>query len=102
MNLDILQLEVNSNDAESVVELLQKEEHAVSYHLSRALRMAIDEGISEFVFAEITFPDGMSVKLGCSSEDYESALRKQQEILERYEDYEACGSLMKYIKKYDK
>ena len=102
MNLDILQLEVENDDAESVVELLHKEELTVSYHLARALRMAIDEGVTEFIFAEITFPDGMSVKLGCSSEDYESALRKQQEILERYEEYEACQSLSKYIKKYDK
>jgi len=102
MNLDILQLEVESNDAESVVALLHKEEHVISYHLSRALRMAIDECVTEFIFAEITFPDGMSVKLGCSSGDYESALRKQQEILERYEDYEACKELVNYIEKYNK
>jgi porphobilinogen deaminase len=101
MNLDILYLEVESNEAESVVALLHKEEHTVSYHLARALMKAMDEGCSQFIFAEISFPDGMSVKLGCSSEDYESALRKQQEILEQYEEYEVCEKLNKYIKTFE-
>tara|TARA_Y100000593_G_C4249236_1_gene306277 strand:- start:444 stop:749 length:306 start_codon:yes stop_codon:yes gene_type:complete len=101
MNLDILYLEVEDNRAESVVEVLQVHEYKISRHLARALMLAIDNGEIEFIFAEVGFPDGMNVKLGCGKEDYEVALKKQREILEKYEDYEVCAKLVDYIKAYE-
>lgn len=101
MNLDILYLEVEDNKAESVVEILQVYEYKISKHLARALMSAIDDGDVEFIFAEVAFPDGQNVKLGCSSIDYEVALKKQRQILEKYEDYEVCAKLVDYIKAYE-
>ena len=99
MNIDIMLIELEGNEAEDIVEALHKREYKISMHLAKCVMKALETGTTNFQFAEIIFTDGKTIGLGCKEVDYKDALEKQREILERYEEYELCKDLQDWIEK---
>ncbi len=91
--MERLLIEVKGDSEEELDRIFTMRRHEVSAHLAKCLLEALENGDNKFMFADVLFPDGQRVTLGCEHVDYYISLHKQIEILEEYEEYELCAKL---------
>jgi hypothetical protein len=85
-------LSLHVNTLEEIFEKYRKE---IAKSIIDALAYAVPLKLREIDFAEVSFQNGMIVKLAMDSTEFESIIDKNILILEEFEDYETCANAVK-------